>query len=78
MSPRRRPGETVHLRFRVFLAVLGVLHHVGECHHRLGGAAHRVERGIHRQLVAMGLVADVPLPRGAVFGAYTTTWGRNS
>ena len=30
--PRRGLGEAVHLRFRVFLSVLGVLHHVGESH----------------------------------------------
>ena len=34
--PRRGLGEAVHLRFRVFLAVL---HHVGESHQRFVGAA---------------------------------------
>ncbi len=43
--PRRSLGEAVHLGFGVFLAVLGVLHHVGESHQRLGGAAHRVQTG---------------------------------
>jgi len=38
--PRRGLGLAVHLRFRVFLAVLGVLHHVGDSHQRLVGAAH--------------------------------------
>jgi len=68
MALRRGLGEAVHLGFRVFLAVLGVLHHVGESHHRLVGATHRVQRGIHRQLVALGLVADVSLPLGADTG----------
>jgi len=36
--PRRGLGEAIHLRFRVFLAVLGVLHHVGESHLRLVGS----------------------------------------
>jgi len=67
--PRRGLGEAIHLGFGVFLAVLGVLHHVGESHQRLVGAAHRVQRGIHRQLVALGLIADVPLPLGAANGA---------
>ena len=35
---RRGLGEAVHLRFRVFLAVLGVLHHVGESYQRLVGS----------------------------------------
>ena len=55
--PRRGLGEAVHLRFRVFLAVLGVLHHVGESHQRLVGAAHRVQIGIHRQLLAHRMAA---------------------
>jgi len=67
--PRRGLGEAVHLGSRVFLAVLGVLHHVGESHQRLVGAAHRVQRAIHRQLAALGLIADVPLPLGAANGA---------
>ena len=37
--PRRGLGEAVHLGFRVFLPFLGVLHHVGESHGRLVGAA---------------------------------------
>ena len=36
--PGRGLGEAVHLGFRVFLAVLGVLHHIGESHQRLVGA----------------------------------------
>ena len=44
MSPRRGLGEAVHLGFRVFLAVFGVLHRVGESHQRIGRAAHRVQR----------------------------------
>ena len=44
--PRRGLGEAVHLGFRVFLAVLGVLHHVGEGHQRIGGAAHRPRVGV--------------------------------
>ena len=38
MSPRRGLGEAVHLGFRVFLAVLGVFHLVGESHQRLVGS----------------------------------------
>ena len=44
--PRRRLGEAVHLGFRVFLAVLGVLHHVGESHQRLVGASYCPRVGV--------------------------------
>jgi len=42
---RRGLGEALHLGSRVFLAVLGVLHHVGESHQRLvGGCPSRSKR----------------------------------
>ena len=36
--PRRGPEQALYLGSRVFLAVLGVLHHGGESHQRLGGS----------------------------------------
>jgi len=68
--PRRGLGEAVHLGFGVFLAVLAVLHHVGESHQRLVGAAHRVQISIDRQLVALLLVLPMcrchPWPSSAL------------
>ena len=44
--PLRGLGEAGHLRFRVFLAVLGILHHIGESHQRIVGSR---SEGVDRQ-----------------------------
>ena len=58
--PRRGLGEAGHLRFRVFLAVLGVLHHIGESHQRRGGAATNDFNTIHLFLSFSSFVSSSP------------------